>query len=97
MGRTLALMAAVKGDRLAVRLTAAQKLVIERAAQVSGRSVTDFSVQVLTERAEEVLADRPVFELDEANWNAFVRRLDEPARPVEALVALLRRESVFEG
>ena len=48
-------VAATKGERLAVCLTARQKQTIEQAAAVLGRNVTEFSVQVLTERAEEVL------------------------------------------
>jgi len=48
-------VAATKGERLAVCLTARQKQTVEQAAAVLGRNVTEFSVQVLTERAEEVL------------------------------------------
>ncbi|MGZ4444764.1 MAG: type II toxin-antitoxin system TacA family antitoxin [Nocardioidaceae bacterium] len=88
--------AASKDDRLAVRMTARQKQDIERAAVVLGRTVTDFSVQTLTERAEEVLADRRLFDLSQEEWDEFLRQLEQPARPVAELVALLRRRSVFE-
>lgn len=86
----------MKEDRLAVRLTAAQKRAIERAAEASGRNVTEFSVAVLVERAEELLADRRDFEVDRAGWDAFLAELSEPAKPVRELVDLLRRPSVFE-
>lgn len=85
-----------KGDRLAVRMTARQKLTIERAAEVLGRTVTDFSVQVLTERSEEVLSDRHIFGVDKSQWDEFLRQLERPAQPVEELVALLRRRSAFD-
>jgi uncharacterized protein (DUF1778 family) len=87
---------AVKEDRLAFRMTADQKRVIKRAAELTGRDVTEFSVQVLTERAEEVLAEQRVFGADARQWSAFVGLLDEPARPVAELVELLQRPSVFE-
>lgn len=89
-------MVALKEERLAVRMTAGQKRAIERAAQVLGRNVTEFSVEVLTEKAEEVLADRRLFGVDQATWDSFLAQLDAPARPVKELVELLHRPTVFE-
>ena len=89
-------MVAVKEERLAVRMTAGQKRTIERAAEVLGRNVSEFSVEVLTERAGEVLADRRLFGVDQATWEAFLAELDAPARPLKELVELLRRPTVFE-
>jgi uncharacterized protein (DUF1778 family) len=89
-------MAAVKEDRLAVRMSARQKRTIERAAESSGRTLTEFTVEALTERAEEVLAQRALFGVDGKQWDEFVRLLDEPARPVPELVELLQRPTVFE-
>lgn len=88
--------AAVKDERLAVRVTARQKQTIERAAAVLGRNVTEFSTQALTERAEEVLSDQRVFEVSHEAWDQFMEQLEAPARPVAELVALLRRPSVFD-
>lgn len=85
-----------KDERLAVRVTARQKQTIESAAAVLGRNVTEFSVQALTERAEEVLTDRHTFGVSQEAWEEFTARLDSPARSVEDLVALLRRPSVFD-
>ena len=98
MRRTIRGMAStpVKEERLAVRVTARQKQTIERAAAVLGRNVTEFSVQAITERAEEVLTDRHVFNLSQAQWDEFVAQLEEPARPVPELVALLHRPSLFD-
>jgi uncharacterized protein (DUF1778 family) len=87
---------AVQDERLAVRMTAGQKRAFERAAEVMGRNVTKFSVEVLTEKAGEVLADRRLFGVDEARWDSFLAQLDAPARPVAELVELLRRPTVFE-
>ncbi|GAB3579040.1 hypothetical protein GCM10027406_16310 [Leifsonia lichenia] len=89
-------MTIIKQERLAVRVTAQQKQTIERAAEVMGRNVTEFSVDALTERAEEVLADRSAFGVSPQAWAEFSARLDEPARPVAELVELLKRPSVFD-
>lgn len=87
----------MKQERLAVRVTAQQKQTIERAAEAMGRNVTEFSVDALTERAEEVLADRAAFGVSAEVWEEFSARLDEPARPVAELVELLKRPSVFDA
>jgi uncharacterized protein (DUF1778 family) len=86
----------VKSDRLAVRVTARQKDAIERAAALLGRSVSDFSVQTLTERAEEVLTDRKLFSVSEGAWEEFAAKLDGPVQSVPEVVALLRRPTVFD-
>lgn len=85
-----------KDERLAVRVTARQKQAIERAAAVRGLNVTEFSIQALTERAEEVLTDRHTFGVTQEAWDEFIDRLDAPARPVRELVELMRRPSVFD-
>lgn len=89
-------MTAMKDERLAVRMTARQRQIIERAAAVTGRNITEFSVQALTERAEEVLTDQRLLGVSQDVWDEFVTRLDEPARPVAELVALMQRPSVFD-
>ena len=89
-------MSITKDERLAVRVTARQKQTIERAAAVLGRNVTEFSIQALTERAEEVLTDRHAFGITQEAWDEFIARLDAPAQPVAELVALMRRPSVFD-
>ena len=85
-----------KSARLAMRMSPREKTTIERAAAAVGSTVTEFSVDALTARAEEVLSDRRVFAVSPAAWDEFQERLDAPARPVAELVALLRRPSVFD-
>jgi uncharacterized protein (DUF1778 family) len=85
-----------KSQRLAVRLTGWQKTTIERAAAVTGGSITDFAVQALVDRAQEILADRPAFEVGPEAWAEFNRLLDEPATPIPGMVDLLARPTVFD-
>jgi uncharacterized protein (DUF1778 family) len=85
-----------RDQRLAVRVTTWQKDVIERAAAVRGGTVTDFAVHALLERAEEVLADRPAFAVDQASWDEFNRLLSEPPAPDPRLVDLLSRPTVLD-
>jgi len=84
-----------KSDRLELRLTSQQKSEIERAAALSGRSVTDFSVPLLVREAAEVIRVERDLHMSKESWDAFNEILDRPARPVSGLAELLARPSVF--
>lgn len=87
---------AVKNDRLDLRLTHEQKLEIEQAASIAGRSVTDFSVSVLVKEAAEVIQHERDLAMSQQAWEAFNRIVEQPARPLEGFARLLQRPSVFE-
>ena len=89
-------MSITKSDRIELRLTRQQKIEIERAAALSGRSVTDFSVPLLVERAEEVIRVERDLRMSKKSWDAFNAILDRPAQSVSGLADLVRRPSVFE-
>ena len=71
--------------------------IVRLAAQQTDQPLTDFVVQAARVVAEDTLADRRVFRLDEAEWDEFVDILDRPARPVSELARLLTSASVFHG
>jgi uncharacterized protein (DUF1778 family) len=84
-----------KSERIELRLTHVQKQEIERAAALSGRTVTDFSVPLLVREATEVIRVERDLRMSEASWDAFNAILDAPAKPVAGLADLLNRQSVF--
>lgn len=84
-----------KSDRIELRLTADQKARIEQAAALAGRTVTDFSVGVLLQEADEVIRFERELHLSKKSWDAFNEILDRPAKPVSGLADLLERPSVF--
>ena len=45
-------------------------------------------ISTATERAEEILIDRRHFVADPEAWERFMKALESPPAPVEALVAL---------
>lgn len=85
----------LKNARIEVRVTAAQKETIETAAAIEGRTVTDFSTDALTERAEEVIQRDRQLRVDAEHFDAFLAILDRPARSVEGLRELMTRKPVF--
>ena len=71
-------MTAPKEERLAVRLSREQLELIRDAADVQGRTITDFTVQAATDAASDVLADQRLFRLTGARWTEFAALLDRP-------------------
>ncbi|MGH3975722.1 MAG: DUF1778 domain-containing protein [Pseudonocardiaceae bacterium] len=58
-----------------MRLTQEQDALIRHAAEVDGSTVTDFTVSSAISRAQELLADRTAFFLDDATWAEFEARV----------------------
>lgn len=84
-----------KTERLELRMTDDQKMDIERAAAIEGRTVTDFSVSVLTQEAADVLRRDHELTLSQKAWSDFGEAIEKPARSLDGFAELLRRPSVF--
>lgn len=81
----------VRGERLETRVTADQKRLIEHAAALQGRSVTDFVLTTLQDAARRAIEEHQHLELSVRDSQAFVQALLEP-RPVnERLQDTVRR------
>lgn len=85
-----------KQARLAVRLTPDQDALIRDAAAVSGQSLTDFVTAAAVTRAEDTLADRRVFRLDDAAWAEFSAILDRPTQSIPELAKLLNERAPWD-
>ncbi len=88
--------APLKSDRIAVRVSADQSALTRQAADLEGSTVTDFTVQATVAHAKDVLADRRVFELDDAASTEFLAVLDRPAQHTPRLARLFAEDSIFE-
>lgn len=86
-----------KQARIAVRLTPRQDSLIRDAAAVSGQSLTDFITSAALASAEDALADRQVFRLDERAWTQFKALLDRPAPPIGSLSKLLSEQAPWDS
>lgn len=85
-----------KQARLAVRLTPDQDALIRDAAALSGQSLTDFVTTAAVARAEDTLADRRVFRLDDFAWAEFDAILDRPAQRIPELATLLAEQPPWD-
>lgn len=82
---------ALKRERLEARITPEQKELFQRAASLTGRSLSDFIVASLQEAAAEAIRSYQVLELTERETQAFANALLNPPEPNEALRAGARR------
>jgi len=71
-------------------LTRTAKSLLQRAAAVRHKSVTEFVLDSGLSAAAETLADRRQFELTDRQWRAFQAALDAPTKSKKRLEKLLR-------
>jgi uncharacterized protein (DUF1778 family) len=72
-----------RAERLEARITAEQKSLIERAAALQGRTVTDFVLTSVQDAARRAIAEHQQIELSVRDGEAFVAALLNP-KPVNA-------------
>jgi len=85
-----------KDERIDLRLSRSAKIMLQRAAAVRHKTVTEFVLDSGLASAAETLADRRQFLLDDNQWQAFMSALDGPEMPKPGLEKLLGSPSVFE-
>jgi uncharacterized protein (DUF1778 family) len=88
---------AVRTEKLDLRLSSSDKRILEAAASVSSRSVSDFVRESALARANETLADRRTFLLSKATWSEFQAALDAPVRPLRRMKDLLTEPGFFDA
>lgn len=71
----------VRGERLETRVTADQKNLIERAAALQGRTVTDFVLTSVQDAARRAIEEHQRLDLSVRDSQAFVQALINP-KPV---------------
>ena len=85
-----------KSERIDVRASSVVKQLLQEAAQTTHKSVSEFLLDAGIAAAQETLAARTHFELDDAQWAAFQEALDRPVQSKPCLQKLLTTPSVLE-
>lgn len=87
----------LKSERIDVRASASVKQLLQEAAQASHKSVSEFLLDAGITAANQTLADRRRFELDDAQWQQFQELLDRPvSTPDSRMKALLTEPGVLD-
>jgi uncharacterized protein (DUF1778 family) len=88
--------ASPKTARLAVRVSASQKTLLDEASRLTDTTLSDFVLSAATQAAQDVLADRNRFVVPRRQWDRFVRALDAPPRTLPRLRRLLESPGVLD-
>jgi uncharacterized protein (DUF1778 family) len=70
-----------RSERLEARVTAEQKALIEHAAALEGRSITDFVLASVQDAAKRAIAEHEVIRLSMRDSQSFVEALHAPRQP----------------
>ncbi len=87
---------AVRTGRLGLRTTPAQAALIQRAAEATGKSITEFVLASVCEKAEQVLLDQRLFIVDEQTRQTFQEAIERPARLNTGLRELVSEPAIWE-
>lgn len=88
--------AQLRATTINLRAPAPIKALIDRAAQIAGKTRSEFMLDSVRRSAEDVVLDQRLFSLDAGRYAAFVKLLDRPPRPWAALKQLLAAKAPWE-
>jgi uncharacterized protein (DUF1778 family) len=86
-----------KEHPLSMRLPEADIAIIDRAANLRGRSRTDFVREAAVRAAEDVLMETAPIRMTPTAFKAFMDALARPAAAVPEMTELLRRKAPWES
>jgi len=85
-----------KDHPLSLRLPDADLAIIDRAAQLRGRSRTEFMRDAAVRTAEDIIMENTLIRMSAEGFDAFVAALDAPAKPVAEMVEILQRPAPWD-
>lgn len=85
-----------KTERIDVRASAAVKQLLQEAARSCHKNVSEFLLDAGITAANQALADRHHFVLDDVQWAAFQSALDAPPQTLPRLKRLLNEPGLLD-
>jgi uncharacterized protein (DUF1778 family) len=82
---------------LSVRVSSAERAILEAAAEQSHTSLSEFVRRKALESAETEVLNRTVVSIPAKDWDAFEAWIRRPAKAIPALAELARRTPSWEG
>jgi uncharacterized protein (DUF1778 family) len=86
-----------KNARLTLRVTEAQKQLLQSAASLQETTVTSFILEQSCEAAELIIGAKTHFVLDDEHWKAFCDALEAPPKEIPALRRLFQERTILDG
>jgi len=85
-----------KEHPLSMRLPETDIAMIDRAADLRGRSRTDFMREAAVRAAEEIVMENALIRMSPKGFRAFMSAIGAPASAIPELVDVLKRKSPWE-
>jgi uncharacterized protein (DUF1778 family) len=85
-----------KSERIDVRASTAVKQLLQEAARACHKNVSEFLLEAGIIAANQALANRRHFGLDNAQWEMFRQALDRPVKSKPRLKKLLTQPGVMD-
>ena len=85
-----------KSERIDVRASVPVKQLLQEAARVSHKNVSEFLLDAGIVAANQTLADRTRFELAPEKWREFLAALDQPVSAKPKLRRLLSKPGLLD-
>jgi uncharacterized protein (DUF1778 family) len=79
-----------------LRISQNQRDLIDRTATLQGKSRSEFMLDSAYQKAQDVLLDRCLFDVDEQRFQQFLDRLDAPVMPNKNLRQLLTAKAPWD-
>lgn len=88
--------ATTRTARFGLRATPQQQRLIQRAAEVLNKNVTEFVLDSACKFAENTLLDQRLFLANDEDWQKFQDALEQPAEVKPGLQKLMKEKSPWE-
>ena len=85
-----------KRDTLNLRIKPDERGLIDRAAELTGKTRTDFVLEAARRAAVDALTQRTLFSVDAETYAKFVAALDAPPRPNDKLVRTMQTSASWD-
>jgi uncharacterized protein (DUF1778 family) len=86
-----------KDEVIQIRASAEAKAILNRAAALRGKKLSEFMLESARRSAEETILDQRTFFLDDGAHARFLALLDSPPRPSASTRARFKRKPPWEA
>jgi len=87
----------IRRSMISLRMSGEDRDVIDRAAEMAGKSRTDFMVEASRRAAHETLLGTNLVVVDGRNFKRFMKLFNAPSRPNERLRSLINLKALWES
>jgi uncharacterized protein (DUF1778 family) len=85
-----------RDDLIQIRVSAATKAILKRAAALRGQRLSEFMLDSARARAEEIILGQRLIALGDEAYKAFLKMLDVSAKPDKAVRTRMSRKAAWQ-